>query len=229
MTRQRPPAPWVAALPGGTATPSQATVLRELRSAILAGHARPGAAIPVDEVAARFSVSRIPVREALTTLVAEGLVEHQPRGAFVVARLRRDELAELYVVRASLEVAAVRAAVPLATDADVAGAGQALAALRERSATGGPAVHHRWSRSFHLALLAPCRMPRLLGVLERTWNVTEPRRPMSHASDAATAELAADHERMHAAFVARDVGALVALTTEHHARLQQIVADLPDD
>jgi DNA-binding GntR family transcriptional regulator len=229
MTRQRPPAPWVVTLPADSTAPSQATVLRELRSAILAGHARPGAPIPVDEVAARFSVSRIPVREALTTLVAEGLVEHEPRGAWVVTRLRRDELAELYLVRASLEVAAVRAAVPRATDADVAAAGEALTALRARSAADGAAGHHRCSRPFHLALLTPCRMPRLLGVLERAWNVTEPRRPMSHASAAATAALAADHEDMYAAFARRDADALAALTTGHHERLQEIVADLPDD
>jgi DNA-binding GntR family transcriptional regulator len=226
MTRHRPPAPWVATLAGGAA-PSQATVLRELRTAILAGSARPGAPIPVDEVAARFSVSRIPVREALTTLVAEGLVEHQPRGAFVVTRLTRDELAELYVVRASLEITALGAAVQRATDDDVRRAADALEALQARSAAGDSAGHHRSSRAFHLALLVPCRMPRLLGMVERAWNVTEPGRPMAHASDEATATLAAEHVAMLAAFADRDAPRLVALATTHHRRLQQIVSALP--
>ena len=85
--------------------PSQALVLDELRAAILSGRVRPGAPIPVDDVAARFSLSHIPVREALKTLVAEGLVEHELRGAYVVAWLTRGELAE----RVSRPADAVRA------------------------------------------------------------------------------------------------------------------------
>jgi DNA-binding GntR family transcriptional regulator len=111
MSRQRPRAPWVQTLASGRDVPSQARVLQELRAAIVSGRIRPGAPIPVDDVAARFTLSSIPVREALKTLVAEGLVEHQPRGAYVVARLTRGELAELYVVRASLETAAITASV----------------------------------------------------------------------------------------------------------------------
>ncbi|MCZ2836795.1 GntR family transcriptional regulator [Modestobacter sp. VKM Ac-2985] len=227
MSRQRPPAPWVAALASARDTPSQALVLEELRTAILAGLVRPGAPIPVDDVAARFSLSRIPVREALKTLVAEGLVEHEVRGAYVVARLSRAELAELYVVRASLEAAAQAAAVPLATPQDVAVAAAALRELEAATAAGGAADHHRWSRRFHLALIAPCQMHRLLQMFERAWNVTEPGRPMSHASAAATAALAADHVAMLDAFAAGDAAALTQVTGGHYARLQEIVAGIP--
>jgi len=229
MPRQRPPAPWVQALAGHRDVPSQALVLDELRTAILAGRVRPGTPIPVDEVAARFSVSAIPVREALKTLVAEGLVEHELRGAYVVARLTRAELAELYVVRASLETAAITASVARATDADVAVAAAALRELEAATATGGTADHHRWSRRFHLALIAPCQMHRLLQMFERAWNVTEPGRPMSHASAQATATLAEEHVAMLDAFAARDAAALIVLNGRHYARLQKIVAVLPDE
>ncbi|WP_369137028.1 GntR family transcriptional regulator [Modestobacter versicolor] len=228
MSRQRPPAPWVQALASARDTPSQALVLEELRAVILSGRVPPGAAIPVDDVAARFSLSHIPVREALKTLVAEGLVEHQPRGAYVVARLTRAELAELYVVRASLETAALPTAVARATAEDVGVAATALRALEAANATGGVADHHRWSRRFHLALIEPCRMHRLLQMFERAWNVTEPGRPMSHASAAATAALADDHVAMLDAFAARDADALIALTGVHYARLQDVVAGIPE-
>lgn len=227
MPRQRHPAPWVQALASPRDVPSQALVLEELRAAILSGRVRPGAAIPVDEVAARFTLSSIPVREALKTLVAEGLVEHQPRGAYVVTRLTRAELAELYVVRASLETAALAPSVARATDEDVAVAAAALRQLEAATAAGGSVDHHRWSRRFHLALIQPCQMHRLLQMFERAWNVTEPGRPMSHASAPATAALAADHVAMLDAFAARNVDALVAQTGVHYARLQQIVATMP--
>ena len=228
MSRQRPTARWVTQLASARDAPSQALVLEELRAAILTGRVRPGAPIPVDDVAARFTVSAIPVREALKTLVAEGLVTHELRGAYVVARLTRGELSELYVVRASLENAAITAAVARATAADVEVAATALRELETATATGGPEDHHRWSRRFHLALLAPCSMHRLLDMLEGAWNVTEPGRPMSHASPDATAALAADHVAMLQAFADRDAGTLVALTGVHYRRLQAIVAAIPD-
>jgi DNA-binding GntR family transcriptional regulator len=229
MPRQRPPAPWVQGLPGPRDVPSQALVLEQLRGAILTGRVRPGVPIPVDDVAARFGLSAIPVREALKTLVAEGLVEHQVRGAYVVARLTPSELAELYVVRTSLESAAVGPSVARATDRDVAVAATALRELEAATAAGGASDHHRWSRRFHLALIQPCQMHRLLQMFERAWNVTEAGRPMSHASGPATAALAADHVAMLDAFAARDADTLVTLTGVHYRRLQDIVAGMPDE
>ena len=228
MSRQRPAPYWVAALPVAPDAPSRTVVLEQLRLAILGGRVPPGAAIPLDDVAAKFALSRIPVREALTTLVAEGLVEHQPRGAFVVARLNRPELAELYVVRASLETAALAAAVPRATDLDVHTATRALQELEVAAATQGPDGLHRGARAFHLALLAPCRMHRLLGMFEAAWNATELGQPMAHATGPATAALAADHVEMLAAFRARDTERLLALAGAHHDRLQAVVADYPE-
>ena len=62
-----------------------ADVLDGLRRVILAGDAPPGLTVPPEDVATVFGVSVIPVREALKTLVGEGLVEHRPRGGYTVA------------------------------------------------------------------------------------------------------------------------------------------------
>src|ERR1700755_3054171 len=99
-------------------TTSQAAILAELRRCLLDGEVPPGTPIPLDEVAAVFGVSRIPVREALKTLIGEGLVERRPTHAFRVATLTTAELAELYLVREVLETAALRAAVARAGPAD---------------------------------------------------------------------------------------------------------------
>lgn len=161
----------------------------ELRAVILAGPARPGVPINVDDVARRFRASRIPVREALKTLIGEGLVDHEPRAGYRVAQLTRTELAELYVVREALESAALSAAVVSATvadDAEVAAAHEALTrAIQEHDARG----HHVHSRRLHFALAGPCRMRRLLGMLESAWNITEPLQPMAHISHEMTCSL----------------------------------------
>src|SRR6476469_10319236 len=119
----------IAALAGGRPGRPQQAILDELRRAILSGEVPPGSPIPVDEAADLFGVSRIPIRESLKTLIGEGLVDHQPRAGYTVARLTLAELSELYVVRGVLEMAALKAAVEHATTADDKLATQALEAL----------------------------------------------------------------------------------------------------
>jgi DNA-binding GntR family transcriptional regulator len=202
-------------------------ILEQLRSVILAGQAPPGAAINVDDVAERFVVSRIPVRESLKTLIGEGLVDHEPRAGYRVAQLTRTELGELYVVREALENAALSVAVANARpehDADVDASYHALtAAIGAHDARG----HHLQSRRFHLALASPCGMHRLLSMFEAAWNITEPQQPMSHVTAEMTALLHDDHREMTEAFHARDSAALLAASSLHYRRLQEVVAALP--
>lgn len=225
--RRRPVAAWIWQLAAERPGTMHEVILDELRSVILAGLARPGALINVDDVAGRFGASRIPVREALKTLMAESLVDHEPRSGYRVAQLTRTELAELYVVREALETAALTAAVSAATaedDAQVAAAHQALSqAIEQHDARG----HHVQSRRLHLALTGPCRMRRLLGMFESAWNITEPLQPMSHVSDEMTHGLHEDHRVMVDAFHARDVDTLLAASSAHYRRLQEVVAGLP--
>ena len=211
--------------PGG----SQAAILDELRRCLLDGDVPPGTEIPLDAVAQVFGVSRIPVREALKTLIGEGLVEHQPNLGYQVARLTTHELHELYVVREVLEVAALTAAVAAAGEQDDQEATATHEALGQAIAAHDVRGYHRNSRRFHLALVRPCGMHRLLAMLESAWNTTEPVRPMAHVSDGAKAEMHRDHEEMLSAFLARDVDRLVTAARAHHDRLRASLAALPRD
>jgi len=81
-----------------------------IRSAIVTGRVKPGERIVEDVVAEEHDVSRVPVREALRRLEAEGFITLTPhRGATVVAPSRREGL-ELLAVRRGLEVLAARLA-----------------------------------------------------------------------------------------------------------------------
>jgi DNA-binding GntR family transcriptional regulator len=204
-------------------------VLDELRGVILSGEAAPGMPIPLDEIAQVLGVSPIPVREALKTLIGEGLVDHRPRGGYTVARITVAELAELYVVRGVLEQAALAAALPLATAEDHAEARAAHEAVAQALAQGDMPGYHRASRRFHLALVAPARMQRLQRMLESAWNITEPYRPMSQLSDEGRAGLHADHADMLAAFEQGDSERLLTEATAHHEELRRAVESLPAD
>ena len=201
-------------------------VLTELRRGIASGQVPPGSPIPLDDVAAFFGVSLIPVREALKTLLGEGLLEHQPRLGYTVTALTQHELDELYVVRGALESAALDVAVRQATAAEHHRVRAVHARLEVAVDAGDAAGFQRASREFHEALLAPCRMPRLLHMLDIAWNLTEPVQTMMRISEPERAAMREDHEQMLEAFVARDATRLAELAAAHHERLSESVARL---
>ncbi len=207
----------------------QQTILAELRRVILEGAAPPGTPVPLTEVADLFGVSHIPVREALKTLTGEGLVTHRQNLGYTVAQLTAKELREMYIVRESLESAALAAAVIRATDADRATA-VAANQLLAQAIIGDDAVGYQLqSRQFHMALARPSGMHRLLHMLEVAWNVTEPVQPMVHVSQADRAGLHCDHDDMLSAFLAGDIERLLAVSERHAKRLNEVIATLPAD
>jgi DNA-binding GntR family transcriptional regulator len=190
---------------------SSGSLLDELRGAILDGEVPPGSPIPVDQVATAFGVSRI------------------PNGGYRVAMMTAQEFSEFYLVREALETAALREAVALAGPDDDELARAAHRALDAAVVAHDARAHHRESRRFHLALIRPCRMRRLLHMLDSAWNMTEPLQPMSHLDNDGRESLHRDHAQMLEAFVARDADGLIAVFADHHHRLQSFVRGLPTD
>jgi len=130
-----------------------------LRSAILQGEYKSGQPLPQDEVAARFGVSKIPMREALLQLRAEGLVTFYPNRGAVVSELSAEEVDEIYAMRIALETLALRRAIPHITKADFVRL-EGLITIMDDERAALPWSELNWE--FHAALYAPCRMPRLL-------------------------------------------------------------------
>lgn len=211
------------------ASPSQQAVLGELRRAILDGGVPPGTPIPLAEVAEVFGVSQIPVREALKTLIGEGLVAHRRNAGYSVALLTAQELREMYIVRETLESASLMVAVANASEADRAAAIEVNRLLEQAIAADDAVAYHRQSRNFHAALTRPSRMYRLLHMLEAAWNVTEPVQSMVHVGPTDRADLHVDHREMLDAFLVGDPERLVAASEAHAVRLNAVIATLPTD
>jgi len=87
---------------GGFQT-KQEYVYENLKAAILDCTLAPGERLLIDEVAAHFSVSRVPVREALLQLQAEGLVDMQPHVGASVKTISAKSLKELFLILSGLE------------------------------------------------------------------------------------------------------------------------------
>jgi len=81
-----------------------------LKDQIINEELKPGQRLLDDRLASIFGVSRTPVREALTRLASEGLVEIVPRSGVYVKKLTKEEVEEIYEVREVLESLAARKA-----------------------------------------------------------------------------------------------------------------------
>lgn len=130
-----------------------------LRDRILRGDFPEGAPLRQDALAAELGVSRIPVREALRRLEAEGLVAiHVHQGA-VVPVLSLAEIEELFELRALIEADLIRRAVPALTQRALDEAAAALAAYDDALAGGAVAEWGRHNWAFHSALLSAAGRP----------------------------------------------------------------------
>ena len=138
-----------------------------LRAEIADGRLAPGAALRQDELAGRFGTSRIPVREALRTLQAEGLVTYSPNCGAVVAVVSAKEIQEMLEVRIALECHAIGMAVPLTAGSDIERMRRILQAY---DVAPNPGEWSAMNWRFHWALYAPSDCQRLLAAIEQNWN-----------------------------------------------------------
>ncbi len=134
-------------------------IAKSLRADIMHGKLKSEQPLRQDEIAARFGVSKIPVREALSQLKAEGLVNFFPNRGAAVSTLSPAKVDEIYIMRIALETAALRRAIPHLTVANLTQAQEILDAIdREQNIA-------RWGEfnwEFHATLYAPANLPRLM-------------------------------------------------------------------
>ena len=76
---------------------------QEIRTAILAGTLAPGSRVTQEDLAARLGVSRVPIRQALSALEREGLVQAHPRHGTVVTPLDADVIRDVYEFRGAID------------------------------------------------------------------------------------------------------------------------------
>ena len=143
---------------------TQDMVAGELRKGILSGVLPGGQPLRQEDIAERFGVSRIPVRDALRRLEGEGMVSFYPHRGAVVSELSYAEAREIAEIRAALEPAAILKAVPALSGEDLRRAGEVLEAIDREEDLASRWGDLNWR--FHSALYAPAGRPRLLSIIE---------------------------------------------------------------
>ena len=134
-----------------------------IEHAIVTGEFQPGSRLGEETLAARYGISRGPLREALRRLEGRGLVVRLPHAGVRVVALNRQDLIELYEIRANLEGLACRLAAQRATEAEIAGLESMLhehtADARVRS--GESYFQEHGVLDFHFAVAALSKSRRL--------------------------------------------------------------------
>lgn len=203
------------------------TAYQQIRERLLSGAFRPGSRLSHRALAKEIGVSFIPVREALSQLASEGLVEHRPSVGTFVAELSREELAEIFDLREALECHVVARIAGQLGPADLAALRQQVelqqAIIDELTAAGqdhwNASQLARWrtsDASFHLVLLRAagnCRLLKTvidLRVIARTVGYQQQGR-----NSTSLARIATDHANIVAALASGDAAAARAFMAQH--------------
>ncbi|AMX91728.1 GntR family transcriptional regulator [Mesorhizobium sp. M7A.F.Ca.US.014.04.1.1] len=145
-------------------------VANVLREAIASGTIKAGTSLRQDELAEQFGFSRMPIRDALRQLEAEGIVSIHPTKGAQVARMDSAEISEIYALRELLECEALRLSLPNLAGDRLDEAEQVLDQIDAERNVG------RWgalNRAFHLALYDACGNNRLLALIEAHHNAAD--------------------------------------------------------
>ena len=139
-------------------------IARVLAERIVSGELVAGAPLRQDKIAEEFESSHVPVREAFQLLRSQWLAVSEPRRGMRVAPLDHISMQEIVEVRASLETLALSHAAPKFN----AGCFERI----EQAMLNGEQAQTmlQWeqaNRRFHWELVAPCKMPRLLEMLDQ--------------------------------------------------------------
>lgn len=190
-------------------------VYRQIRADILACDLAPGTQIQENDLAARYAVSKSPVRDALLKLEELGLVDILPRKGYRVRPISASDARDLYEMRLLLERACVRGAIESASDTE-------LQDLDQFRTDGGAQTTTDWveyNRSLHGAIAdasGNLRMAKVSGdILDQFDRLTFMGVTDNDGANGSAQKLVDEHCEIIDAIQARDKGKAASLLASH--------------
>lgn len=193
----------------------------QIRTAIVEGRYEPGARLVEQRIAEEFDLSRTPVREALRSLEAEGLVVIEPNRGATVRTLHVDEIVDLYALRSRLEGYAAELAAERHTDEDLAvidlGIFDFGAALQSktRDAMARTRALNEANATIHLSIVAAARHRQLEQLLLRAVDASLVFRAFHSFAPTQTQQSHEFHQLIRNAIAAREPARAHTLMVEH--------------
>jgi len=200
-----------------------------VREDIIRGRLAPGCKLKIDALREHYGVGATPIREALSLLTADGLVERLDQRGFRVAEVSDEEFVELLAMRCWLEERALRLAI--AKGGKDWEEGIVVARYRlSRTPRVPPDVNQAANleyeschKSFHWSLVAACGSNTLLRLWNQLYNEANRYRYIARLSPYERPNIGEEHDRIAEAVLARDADLAVQRIVAHYTRTGQLL------
>ena len=205
-------------------------VYEQLRASVLHGDVTAGDRLPIDALARQYDVSLSVIREAVTRLAAERLVEATPQAGFRVRPVSPEHLADLTWARCQIEQLVVAESIrsgDLHWEAALVAANHVLVGVTPRSADGS--VSPAWMdahRRFHATLAAGCPNVTMLVLRQQLFDEAELYRHRSAAKPGIERDIANEHREILDAALRRDADGTAKLIVRHLQRTAMLAVDI---
>ena len=193
-----------------------------LRDDIIQGVFAPGSKLKIEDLKARYETGATPIREALSLLTADGLVERLEQRGFRVAEASASEFEELLAIRCWIEERALRLAMRHGGrewEEGVVIARYRLASTPRVSPAVSFPQSDNWERAhkeFHRSLVSACGSTTLLRLCNQLYDENNRYRYIARLSNSERPDVLKEHEAIAEAVLARDADHAVRLITDHY-------------
>lgn len=206
-----------------------------LRDDIVNGELEPGSRLAVEHLRKRYGVGSSTIREALSLLIADALVEAEGQRGFTVKPMSTEDLRDLSKVRVLLETKALADSIANGDDdweAGIVAAFHRLSKAQDRVDDGAEGAMEEWetrNREFHDALNAGCQSSWIAYMLEMLYHHSERYRRRALADTSIPRDVHAEHTALMNATLARDAEEACRVVTEHIERTTGVIEKLSEN
>lgn len=197
-----------------------------LRDAILSGEIAPGEKLKVETLKNTYATGASPVREALSLLTSDQLVERRDQRGFRVAQASKEQFEEILNLRCKLEDLALRTSLEKSTkewEDRLVLAHHHMCRVYQEPAN----VFEEHHKAFHMALIAACDSPILLRFCDQLYSLNVRYRNLAGKSEGySKRDVAVEHNDIFTAAVDRDADRASDLLASHYRTTGNYLVDL---
>ena len=189
-----------------------------LKEKILSGELKPGEKLIIRELSSSFSVSETPIREALKTLEAEGLLSLTPHVGFTVTKLKLKELKDILVIRFNLEFLATEIAVDNISNEDIERLVGRIKEMRICIRENDIPNYGRLNREFHQIIYKASNNQSLFKLIIDLWDKSERMRSIFSLAPNIIEQSLSEHVELVDILKKKDKNLAVTIMKKHKKR-----------
>ncbi|CAM3056539.1 GntR family transcriptional regulator [Vibrio rarus] len=201
-------------------------VYHQLRTKILKCELIPGEKLKIESLKTLLNIGASPIREALSLLTSDGLVDRMEQRGFRVSLMSKDNFNEILMLRRELDVLALRKSIELGDEEWE----ERLVILHHRLLRADSTDFHSWEphhKAFHMALIGQCQCPILLGYCNQLYDQNIRYRFLADkAIGYRSRNVSDEHTQIFNATIEKDAPRATQLLVQHYTSTGGYLAEL---